>query len=66
MIESVIELADERGSEQAQVRSAASAGFLGTCFPCAGDNIFSSRGLTAIKEINKFNPIEASLPCCRS
>lgn len=60
MIESVIELADERGSGQAQIRSADSAGDVRTRFTCAGANIFFSRGVTAIKEINKFNTIEAS------
>lgn len=61
MIESVIELADERGSGQAQIRTADSAAYVRTRFLCAGTNIFSNRGLTAIKEINNFNPTEDSL-----
>jgi hypothetical protein len=60
MIESVIELADERGNGQAQIRTPDSAGDLRARFSFAGTNIFSSRGLTAIKEINKFNTNEAS------
>lgn len=61
MIESVIELADERGSGKAQIRSAASAGYVRTRFTCAGTNIIFSRGVSAIEEINKFNTIEVSL-----
>lgn len=59
-MESVIEMADERGSGQARIRSAAFAGYVRTSFTCTGSNIFSGRGLTAIEEINKFTTIEAS------
>jgi hypothetical protein len=59
MIESVIELLDERGSGQAQIRSACSSGYVRGRFSCSVINIVSSRGLTTIKEINKFNTIEA-------